>query len=435
MPNQAGDDAGGRRRREAELHQRALRHGQGERLLPGAARRPDRHQRRPHHLEHAGRRRRAVRRLGRPERDHADRPLPLAVQHAVRGRRPGTAVHLQRLDGRPLPARRGPAVLQPRARRVPGQPDRPCCSPTTAISAARTRPPTWPSSARALQAELDHFVKGDGTPAPSGVEAYLTSCPAPTGASPGPITRRRSGRGSIPARSGSSPSRPSASRRGRPAREPGLRSRGRGQRPVRVGVRRERLARQRHLSPSRGRRQRLHAARLADRGRQVRGPGRWRGADRRPPVGRRRTTAARSSWPRASYRPVGSGVEVFQLNANGWHFAAGHTPRLQLLGSALAVRARLQRRLVDHRLRAATRLPTAEGARLHAGPVARGPGPAGARDNTEPDAGAGRQRAATRARADQLSKTSVGKQAGYGRRPEPSTRAARRSRRRPRPRR
>lgn len=33
------------------------------------------------------------------------------------------------------------------------------------------------------------------------------------------------------------------------------------------------------------------------------------------------------------YRPVGEGVEVFQLHANGWRFAPDHTPRLQLTGS------------------------------------------------------------------------------------------------------
>ena len=61
------------------------------------------------------------------------------------------------------------------------------------------------------------------------------------------------------------------------------------------------------------------------------------------------------------YRPAGSGIEVFQLHANGWHFAAGHTPRLQLLqsdvpsarasnGAASITASELQ-----------LRLPTAEG--------------------------------------------------------------------------
>jgi len=35
---------------------------------------------------------------------------------------------------------------------------------------------------------------------------------------------------------------------------------------------------------------------------------------------------------RALYRPRGSGRQVFQLHSNGWHFAAGHVPKLELLG-------------------------------------------------------------------------------------------------------
>jgi hypothetical protein len=36
---------------------------------------------------------------------------------------------------------------------------------------------------------------------------------------------------------------------------------------------------------------------------------------------------------RGLYRPTGSGREVFQLHPNGWHFAAGHVPKLELLGN------------------------------------------------------------------------------------------------------
>ena len=36
---------------------------------------------------------------------------------------------------------------------------------------------------------------------------------------------------------------------------------------------------------------------------------------------------------RGPYRPTGSGTEVWQLNANGWRFAPGHVPKLELLGS------------------------------------------------------------------------------------------------------
>ncbi len=35
---------------------------------------------------------------------------------------------------------------------------------------------------------------------------------------------------------------------------------------------------------------------------------------------------------RGLLRPTGSGTYVWQLNANGWHFAAGHVPKLELLG-------------------------------------------------------------------------------------------------------
>jgi hypothetical protein len=36
---------------------------------------------------------------------------------------------------------------------------------------------------------------------------------------------------------------------------------------------------------------------------------------------------------RALYRPTGDGRQVFQLHANGWHFPAGHVPKLELLGN------------------------------------------------------------------------------------------------------
>ena len=35
---------------------------------------------------------------------------------------------------------------------------------------------------------------------------------------------------------------------------------------------------------------------------------------------------------RGLMRPTGDGRYVWQLNANGWHFAAGHMPKLELLG-------------------------------------------------------------------------------------------------------
>jgi hypothetical protein len=36
---------------------------------------------------------------------------------------------------------------------------------------------------------------------------------------------------------------------------------------------------------------------------------------------------------RGTYRPSGTGTEVWQLHANGWRFAAGHVPKLELLGA------------------------------------------------------------------------------------------------------
>jgi hypothetical protein len=35
---------------------------------------------------------------------------------------------------------------------------------------------------------------------------------------------------------------------------------------------------------------------------------------------------------RGSYRPIGQGVESWELHANGWRFAPGHVAKLQLLG-------------------------------------------------------------------------------------------------------
>jgi hypothetical protein len=36
---------------------------------------------------------------------------------------------------------------------------------------------------------------------------------------------------------------------------------------------------------------------------------------------------------RALYRPAGNGRIVFQLHPNGWHFAGGHVPKLEILGN------------------------------------------------------------------------------------------------------
>jgi predicted acyl esterase len=36
---------------------------------------------------------------------------------------------------------------------------------------------------------------------------------------------------------------------------------------------------------------------------------------------------------RGLYRPAGENREVWELHANGWHFAKGHTAKLELLGA------------------------------------------------------------------------------------------------------
>ena len=183
-----------------------------------------------------------------------------------------------------------------------------------------------------VQAELDHFVKGDGTPAPTGVEAYLTSCPAPTGASPGPITAGdwasihpgevrfnaapavsvppqgdpRENQVSDPVAAGASPCKSVAGVSDPPGsatyRLPEVAGNGYtllGS-PTVIGK----------FAVQGGGAAQLDA-RLWDvdhDGNEI-------------------------LVAKGVYRPVGSGVEVFQLHANGWHFGAGHTPRLQLLGS------------------------------------------------------------------------------------------------------
>ena len=183
-----------------------------------------------------------------------------------------------------------------------------------------------------VQAEFDHFVKGDGTSAPSGVEAYLTSCPAPSGASPGPFSAGdwaglhpgevrflaapaasvppqgdpRENQVSDPVAAGNDPcgSVPGAS-----------------DAPGSATYRLPEVAGNGYTllgSPT-------VIAKFA-----------VQGGGAAQIVGRLWDVAPDGSEilvAKGVYRPAGSGVEVFQLHANGWHFAAGHTPRLELLGS------------------------------------------------------------------------------------------------------
>src|SRR5439155_16733740 len=43
--------------------------------------------------------------------------------------------------------------------------------------------------------------------------------------------------------------------------------------------------------------------------------------------------ASQTLVARGTFRPTASGDAVWQLHANGWHFAAGHVPKLELLGA------------------------------------------------------------------------------------------------------
>lgn len=183
-----------------------------------------------------------------------------------------------------------------------------------------------------VQAEFDHFVKGDGTAAPSGVEAYLTACPAPEGASPGPIL----GANWAAVHPGEvrfiAPGSASVPPQGDP-RENQVSD------PVAVGS-----------TPCKSVSGATDAPGTATyRLPQVTGDG-YTLVGSPTVIGKFAAQGGGASqldarlWDVAPdgseilvakgvYRPAGSAVEVFQLHANGWHFAAGHTPRLQLLGS------------------------------------------------------------------------------------------------------
>ena len=43
--------------------------------------------------------------------------------------------------------------------------------------------------------------------------------------------------------------------------------------------------------------------------------------------------ASQTLVARGLYRPAGRGREVWELHANGWRFARGHRPKLELLGA------------------------------------------------------------------------------------------------------
>ena len=151
----------------------------------------------------------------------------------------------ERLHRRPVPGRRGAALLQPHPDRGP-RCDRLARS-SASSPATRARPSKPTSTARCAQRELDwfdHFVKGTGPEPFTGVEAFTQTCPAsaPVGR---PLPRQDLG----PHRAGRDPLRlERRRRRSSPARA----TRRRGE--VRPGQRRRRLREGRRRRPARRRR-------------------------------------------------------------------------------------------------------------------------------------------------------------------------------------
>ena len=114
-------------------------------------------------------------------------------------RAPAPTVHRQRLDRRPVPGRRGAALLQPHARAAPGR--------AAVADVPRLRPPARPEQGRRRRrastqrayAWMDRYVKGDAARPPAGRRGADPDLPehAPSG---GPVTRadiRRSHPGEV----------------------------------------------------------------------------------------------------------------------------------------------------------------------------------------------------------------------------------------------
>ena len=278
-------------------------------------------------------RRRAVRRQP-PDRGDGqrDRAAPLVLLHP-RHRGARAAAHLQRVHRRPVPARRGAALLQPHPTAPVPTRRSSSCSSTSATSAGRPRPDGTARLRAAIEAWFDHYVKGGGPAPAEDVTALTQTCPkeAPSG---GPFTRPDLGRD--PSRRGRGGSFPGSQTIQSAGADPQVSqavdpiSGGGACAKTSVG----RHLRRRHLPARQGDGPGLHAARLAARDRQVRRHRDRTGehADRGAPVGRgaRRPADARRARPLS---PAGArAAEAFQLHANGWRFAAGHTPKLELLG-------------------------------------------------------------------------------------------------------
>ena len=216
----------------------------------------------------AAQRRRAVRHQSRGAGDHhADRALPLRLLPARRRLRnrqavAGAAADRQRLHRRPVPGRRGDALLQPRARAVPVGSDRAVDGDFGHLR-AQNKPADKALLSSRIQTLFDYYVKGARRHARSSARRRLIET-CPSTARPAARSARRRGPACIPARSTSARRRPDD-----PAR-PRATPRSRGDRPDRRRRRlRDRLGhrpgpRRRHLPPAGRDRPRLHAAGLAD---------------------------------------------------------------------------------------------------------------------------------------------------------------------------
>ena len=287
-------------------------------------------------------------------------PNPLAARHRRRAHHPPLLVlhrrldraradaDLQRLDRRPLPARRGDPLLQPHPRRAPGHAD--------LADLPRPRPPARPEqgrrpailAARQPHAWFDHYVKRTGPSPFQGVQTLTTTCdPASPAAhrslddlaTDGPDLARRS----PPARSASRRAAaktivaPAPTRRRRPGLRPDRRRR---------RLRHRRRAPTRPASPPTGStRPPAGGYTLMGSPTVVASIAAPRPPPRSPPAcSTSPPTATETLVARGLYRPDRrAGPQVFQLHPTAGASPTGHVAKLELLPADVAVRPRLQR--------------------------------------------------------------------------------------------
>jgi hypothetical protein len=180
---------------------------------------------------------------------------------------------------------------------------------------------------------FDYFLQGRGSIATRGVSATTQTCPR-SAPSKGPFGARsftRLSRGEIRYFAGAP--RSVTSIPGNPMVGAAIDPVAAGGNPcVRVSAEAEPGAATYTLSPARGRGYTLLGAPTISARLKLSGPpgvpqiaGRLWDVS---PSGESQTLVARGF-----YRPPGDGPAIWQLHANGWRFAPGHRPRLQLLGS------------------------------------------------------------------------------------------------------